>query len=109
MKKGILYDYDLQYFAEDTDGNDAGNSGSGDGEGGDNSTDGTGGGIDPEAFAAILAEKDKKLEDLEKEMKQLKKSNAELLVKISAGAGAGTKKSFEENLLSMVGAKPRKE
>lgn len=75
--------YDLQYFADDTSSDDATDSIDGAGEGSDNSTDGNGG-IDTEAFAAIIAEKDKKLEELDKEMKQLKKSNAELLLKISA-------------------------
>lgn len=101
-----LYDYNLQFFADDP--SDPGGPGEpGDpGEGGTPGSDGAGG-IDPEAFAAIIAEKDKRLDDLDKEVKQLKKSNAELLLKISAGQK--TEKTFEENLLSMVGAKPRKE
>lgn len=105
MRK-TLYDYNLQYFADEP--SDPGEPGepSGTGEGGTPCSDGAGG-IDPEAFAAIIAEKDKKLDDLDKEVKQLKKSNAELLLKISAGQK--TEKTFEENLLSMVGAKPRKE
>ena len=108
MRRPLLYDYNLQFFADDpSDPGEPGEPGGG-GEGGDGGSGGAGG-IDPEAFAAILAEKDKKLDELEKEMKQLKKSNAELLVKISAGAKAGTEKTFEENLLEMVGAKPRKE
>ena len=102
MRK-TLYDYNLQYFADEP--SDPGEP-SGTGEGGTPCSDGAGG-IDPEAFAAIIAEKDKKLDDLDKEVKQLKKSNAELLLKISAGQK--TEKTFEENLLSMVGAKPRKE
>lgn len=79
----ILYEYNLQFFADDP--SDPGEPGepNNPGEGGDNPSDG--GGIDPEAFAAIIAEKDKKLDELDKEMKQLKKSNAELLLKISAG------------------------
>lgn len=82
--KGILYDYNLQFFAEPTGDDDDAGSGAGTPEGGDNPADGDGG-IDPEAFAALLAEKDKKLDDMDKELKQLKKSNAELLLKISAG------------------------
>ena len=81
----ILYDYNLQFFANEPSGADEPGGSDGAGEGGDNSSDGNGGGIDPEAFADIISEKDKKLEELEKEMKQLKKSNAELLLKISAG------------------------
>ena len=41
---------------------------------------------DIEALAEIISDKDKKLTELETEVKQLKKSNAELLVKISAGS-----------------------
>lgn len=105
MRK-TLYDYNLQFFADDpSDPGEPGEPG-GTGEGGTPGSDGAGG-IDPEAFAAIIAEKDKRLDDLDKEVKQLKKSNAELLLKISAGQK--TEKTFEENLLSMVGAKPRKE
>lgn len=105
MRK-TLYDYNLQFFADEpSDPGEPGEPG-GTGEGGAPGSDGAGG-IDPEAFAAILAEKDKRLDDLDKEVKQLKKSNAELLLKISAGQK--TEKTFEENLLSMVGAKPRKE
>lgn len=83
MKKGILYDYNLQFFADDPSGTDDSTDPAGTGEGSDNPSDGEGG-IDPEAFAAIIAEKDKKLDELDKEMRALKKSNAELLLKISA-------------------------
>lgn len=82
MKRRIPYD--LQYFAEPSGEPDGTDGTDGAGEGTDDSTDGERG-IDPEAFAAIIAEKDKKLDELDKEMKQLKKSNAELLLKISAG------------------------
>lgn len=40
--------------------------------------------VDVEAFAELISEKDKKLEQLETELKQLKKNNADLLVKITA-------------------------
>lgn len=106
MRRTLIYDYNLQFFADGAGDDGEPSEPSGGSEGNDTGSDGAGG-IDPEAFAAILAEKDKKLDDLEKEMKQLKKSNAELLLKISAGQK--TEKTFEENLLSMVGAKPRKE
>lgn len=85
MKRRLI-NYDLQFFADGSDsaGESGDSSGAEDaGDSGDNSTDGNGG-IDPEAFAAIIAEKDKKLDELDKEMKALKKSNAELLLKISA-------------------------
>ena len=80
-----MHDYNLQFFADEPSGSDASGSDSSPSEGADNPSDGDGtGGIDPEAFADIISEKDKKLEELEKEMKQLKKSNAELLLRISA-------------------------
>ena len=63
--------------------------------------------VDTEAFAELISERDKKITELENEMKALKKSNADLLLKISSKPEQ--KKSFEENLLEMVGAKPRKE
>lgn len=66
--------------------------------------------IDAAAFAELISDKDKKIEELEKDIAELKRSNATLLVKINANASAETvKKTFEENLLTMVGAKPRKE
>lgn len=65
--------------------------------------------FDPAAFADIISEKDKQIAELQKDMAKLKKSNAELLVKVSAGAGNNTEKTYEENLLELVGAKPRKE
>ena len=76
--------YDLQYFADDTSSTGEPSSTESDAGSPDNMADGEGG-IDPEAFAAIIADKDKKLEELDEEMKKLKKSNAELLLKISAG------------------------
>lgn len=85
MMRRILYDYNLQFFADEPGGTDESGGSDGAGEGGDNPSDGNGRGIDPEAFADVISEKDKKLEELEKEMKQLKKSNAELLLKVSAG------------------------
>lgn len=66
--------------------------------------------IDAAAFAELISDKDKKIEELEKDIAELRKSNASLLVKINANASGETvKKTFEENLLTMVGAKPRKE
>lgn len=82
MKRRIPYD--LQFFADTSSESDGADDTDGAGESTDNSADGDRG-IDTEAFAAIIAEKDKKLDELDKEMKQLKKSNAELLLKISAG------------------------
>ena len=74
----------------------------------DNSTNGAG--IDAQAFADIIFEKDKELEQMRQEIAELKKSNANLIVKVNAAVNPPEqKKSFEENLLNMVGAKPRKE
>lgn len=73
-----------------------------------NSTNGEG--IDAQAFADIISEKDKELEQMRQEIAELKKSNANLIVKVNAAANPPEqKKSFEENLLNMVGGKPRKE
>lgn len=79
--------YNLQFFAEENnDGNNDGSAGKGDDSGsfdGDNTENN---GLDTEAFAELISDKDKRIEELEKEMKSLKKSNAEMLVKMSAGA-----------------------
>lgn len=40
--------------------------------------------IDTEAFAELISEKDKQIEQLQNDVKMLKKSNADLTVKISA-------------------------
>lgn len=73
-----------------------------------NSTNGEG--VDTQAFADIISEKDKELEQMRQEIAELKKTNANLIVKVNAAANPpAQKKSFEENLLDMVGAKPRKE
>ena len=94
--------YNLQFFAEndDTDNIDDNN--------GDNSSEDNPQ-IDASAFADLISERDKKIEQLENEMKALKKSNADLLVRVSTGGNQSQQKTFEENLLDLVGAKPRKE
>ena len=100
--------YNLQFFGENNNGDEpaAGNDTN------SNATDDSGNTqnqIDPQAFAELLSERDKKIEQLEAEMKTLQKSNAELIVRVNSQSAQENKKSFEENLLSMVGAKPRKE
>lgn len=99
--------YDLQFFAEGENEDDMDTSGdiSGavDNDSSDSSTE-----ISAEAFADLISDRDKKIETMEAEIKALKKSNAELLVKISNG-GDSQGKTFEENLLNLVGYKPRKE
>ena len=114
----MKFKYNLQYFAEgEGDGNGsttAGNTNNAatDGSTGDSvngSSTGDDKEVDLKAFADIISEKDKRIEQLEKDVADLKKSNATLLVRVNSGNGGTEKKSFEENLLSMVGAKPRKE
>lgn len=100
--------YNLQFFADggeddgkgtlDNDGTTTNND--------DNSTTHE---IDATAFADLLSERDKKIEQLESEITSLKKSNAELIVRVNSATTQTPQKSFEENLLNMVGAKPRKE
>ena len=63
--------------------------------------------VDVGAFAELISEKDKRIEQLEQDMKMLKKSNADLLLKISTNNR--TEMSFDEKLLNLVGDKPRKE
>lgn len=94
-----LLRYNLQFFAEDN-GDDAGS---------DSSTD-TGGtdDIDVKALADLLSEKDNELKAMQKEVEELKKANAKMVVQMSTG-NKESAKSFEENLLELVGAKPRKE
>lgn len=109
-----MIEYNLQFFAEGSDGNDtSSNTGDADNTGNlnnDNDDSNTGDASqDIAAFAELISEKDKQIEQLQKDVAELKKSNANLLVKVSAGASATEKKSFDDNLLSLVGAKPRKE
>ena len=54
-------------------------------------------------LADIIKEKDARLLELEKDIKSLKKSNAELIVKVNAGSNQVQEKTFEENLFGLVG------
>lgn len=102
-----LLKYNLQFFGENDE--DAGDNNiisddTGNGtDGSDNNQDE----IDASAFAELISEKDKKIEELEGEVRTLKKTNAELTVRISAGQK--TERTFEENLLGLVGQPARKE
>lgn len=79
--------YNLQFFAEENnDGNNDDSAGEGDDSSSSNGDNIENSGLDTEAFAELISDKDKRIEELEKEMKALKKSNAEMLVKMSAGA-----------------------
>ena len=55
-----------------------------------------------DAVLDMLKEKDEKIEQLQKDVTELKKSNANLLIRVSAGE-KHQEKSFEENLLGLVG------
>lgn len=94
-----LFKYNLQFFAEDnndsTDTDTSGNTDSADD-------------IDVKALADLLSEKDNELKAMQKEVEELKKANAKMVVQMSTG-NKESAKSFEENLLELVGAKPRKE
>ncbi len=108
----MKYKYNLQFFADGGSNNDDNANGNTDNGGGDDNNSGSDGdeneGIDYKAFADLISEKDKELEQLRTEVDKLKKSNAELIVKVNAGA-KHSEKTFEDNLLGLVGAKPRKE
>lgn len=58
--------------------------------------------IDVAVLADLIKEKDEQLETMQKEIETLKKSNASLLVKVSAGE-KHQEKTFEENLFDLVG------
>lgn len=102
----MKFKYNLQFFAEDED---EGNSGGTDPSNLDDDNGSSNNESSLEAFADIISEKDKRIEQLEKDVAELKKSNANLLVRVNSGNAGNEKKSFEENLLGMVGYKPRKE
>lgn len=103
----MKFKYNLQFFAEGEDDGSTTDDGLGTGSDGDSNIDNNE--VDLKAFADIISEKDKRIEQLEKDVTELKKSNANLLVRVNSGNGGNEKKSFEENLLGMVGYKPRKE
>lgn len=114
-----MFNYDLQYFGDDNNGENNAGDGAGNGtsstSGTDNNSSGDSGAgqkvgePDVVALAEIISEKDKVIEQLQKDVASLKKSNAQLTVMINSDRSSSGKKSFEENLLTMVGAKPRKE
>lgn len=103
MNASQMLKYNLQFFADDNTDDNPDNPGS---DGGDDISSSE---IDTAAFAEIISEKDKKLEELAEEVKKLQKSNAELIVRVNAGSKATEKKTFEEKLMSLNGWKPRKE
>lgn len=75
-----LLKYNLQYFADDTGTDETGAEETGTGDTGtDDST------IDASAFADLISEKDKEIQQLQKDVAELKQTNAKLLVRVSAG------------------------
>ena len=82
--------YNLQFFAEgDNNGDSSGSSNSNqpDTNNNSNSSDDTKEPteIDPSAFADIISEKDKQIQQLQNDVNELKKSNALLTVRVNAG------------------------
>lgn len=76
-----LLKYNLQYFADETDPNKTGADETGTDDTGTDGSD-----IDASAFADIISEKDKAIQQLQKDVAELKQTNAKLLVQVSAGA-----------------------
>ena len=101
FKGSTMIRYNLQFFAE--------------GEGEEPSTleedlNNSSATLDVSALADLISEKDKQIQELEQSISELKRSNAQLIVKVNAATQpAKAERSFEENLLNMVGYKPRKE
>lgn len=75
--------YNLQYFAEGEPNGDDASSNDSTGSADNDSNTGNDE-VDVQAFAEIISEKDKKLDELTEEVTKLKKSNAELLLRISS-------------------------
>lgn len=92
----FLFRYNLQFFAEGGDDN------------ADTSSKSESEEVDVKALADLLSDKDKELKELTKQVEELKKANAKMVVQMSTGS-QDTAKTFEENLLHLVGATPRKE
>ena len=57
--------------------------------------------IDPNAFAEIISEKDKTIDNLTNQISELQKTNAKLLLKISAGSH-DTEKTTEEKIYGFM-------
>lgn len=76
-----MFIYNLQFFGENEDGSENVDNPNRDSDTSDNNRDE---GLDAEAVAALIADKDKRIDELASEIQSLKKSNAELTVKISA-------------------------
>ena len=97
--------YNLQFFGEEDDANnlDDNNNSSDDNTGSDGAIN-----EQVQALAEIISDKDKELKELTKQVEELKKANAKMVVQMSTGS-KDSAKTFDENLLDLVGYKPRKE
>lgn len=103
MYKGTFIKYNLQFFADGEGENDEGTNV---GNTGDNATDDGSnieGEVDVSAFAELISEKDKVIAEQQDTINKLKKTNADLTLRISAGNR--TEVTFEDNLLGLVGIK----
>ena len=97
------FKYNLQFFAEEGDSNADDSSGST-----DSNTDSNRDEVDVKALAEIISDKDRELKELAKQVEELKKANAKMVVQMSTG-NRDSAKTFDENLFDLVGYKPRKE
>lgn len=94
-----LIKYNLQFFGEDENEGDSVDTSS---SGADNADTGEDG-VDVSAFAELISEKDKVIAEQQDMINKLKKTNADLTLKISAGTK--TEATFDDNLLGLVGIK----
>lgn len=78
--KLLLLKYNLQYFANETGTDETGTDETGTGDTGTDDSS-----IDAAAFADLISEKDKEIQQLQKDVAELKQTNAKLLVRVSAG------------------------
>lgn len=103
----MLNKYNLQFFGGESDGDDTvlDNNGGDTGDVSDNHQTEV---VDIEALAELISDKDKQIQQLQHDNAELKKANTQLVMRVNAGT-VNEKKSFEENLLDVVGYKPRKE
>lgn len=103
----MLNRYNLQFFGGESDGDDTVlDNNDGVATDGDNNQQTEV--VDLEALAELISDKDKQIQQLQHDMAELKKVNTQLVMRVNAGT-VHEKKSFEENLLDVVGYKPRKE
>ena len=83
--------YNLQFFAGDNNGNTNPDNNTGNDDANVNNNDSSNDDsnkneeIDAAAFADLISEKDKEIQQLQKDITELKKSNAMLTVRINAG------------------------